>query len=409
MRLVEYPPPNIAVQSPEEIQECATVILDRVIKALTGPATNSKETAGTLVEADPREIIFRGSLEEVNEFFREKRWSDGLPIIPPTIEAVEEMLNYTDRDPDEALGILPPKKGEATVWNVAVNGVIAGCRPEYMPVLLAVAEAIAEPAFGLQRAGSTGGATPLVIINGPIIKELDFNYGQGVLRPERQANITVARFLRLCMVTIAGYSTGLFDMATFGRNYFPVLAEAEDESPWEPLSVELGFEPGCNIVTLLHCIGMSLHFKSIGPAPDHLRVLAKETARQLTGAVNYLALHGSEACPLVGLSPLVASRIAAGGHTRRSVKEYLFENARIPASEFDEQLGIDRPGLTACEAVKSGQLPPLFGESQNPNRMLPVVRRPDEFLIVVTGDRFRNRSFVTAQKGLAVSKEIKLP
>jgi hypothetical protein len=115
---------------------------------------------------------------------------------------------------------------------------MAGCRAAYMPVLLAIAEAVADPAFGIENVGSTAGIAPLIILNGPIGKQLGFNSGQGVLRPEARANITVSRFLRLLMVNVAGYRTGEADMATFGRNYYPVLAEAEEDSPWPPLSVD---------------------------------------------------------------------------------------------------------------------------------------------------------------------------
>lgn len=412
IRLVEYPPPNIAVQSSEEIYKCAKALLDEVIKALTGPATGAKRLAATPVEAATREIIFRGTLEEVNQFFQEKRWTDGLPIIPPTVEAVDEMLRYTDLSPAKVLGTLPPGNGEATVWSVAVNGVMAGCRPPYMPVLLALVEAIAEPRFGLQHAGSTVGWTPMIIMNGPLIKELDFNCGQGVLRPERQANITAARFLRLYMVNIAGYLTGATDMATFGRNYYPVLAEAEDQSPWVPLSVERGFRPGSSVITVLSCMSMSEHFESIGTASDHLRILAREVARQLISAATPVAGFGHEVSPLVCLSPLVATVIASGGYSKDDVKEYLFKNARIPAHEFDEKVRRTWPDFTACKAVKSGKLPECFCETEDPNRMVPLVHSPEEFLIVVSGHEARNRSFVVAQcgeQGLAVSKEVRLP
>jgi len=174
----------------------------------------------------------------------------------------EEMLKYTDHSPDEVLAIVQPSKREATPWSVAVNGVMAGCRPACMPVLIALIEAIGEPRFGLQHAGSTAGWTPLIILNGPIIKELNFNSGQGVLRPQRQANVTVSRFLRLAMMNLAGYQIGTTDLACFGTNYLPVLAEAEEESPYEPQSVERGFAKGSNVITVLSCLSMSYHFTS---------------------------------------------------------------------------------------------------------------------------------------------------
>jgi len=412
LRLVEYPPPNIQTQGPEAVYEYARALLDKVVKALTKPVTPAKQVMRKAAEAEPREILFRGSLEEVNEFFYERRWTDGLPIMPPTLAAVEEMLKYTDRSPEEVVGVLRPERRKATVWNIAVNGVMAGCRPEYMPVLLAVIEAIEDPRFGLEHAGATQASTPVIVLNGPIRKELDFNTGQGVMRPGRQANVSVSRFLRLQMVNVAGYLLGSTDMATFGRNYTPVLAENEEESPWKPLSVEQGFEPGSNVVTVFLMHAMSDHYELVGDASVVLKGLAIEVARELKSTVTPLTRFGPEVSPLIAVSPLVASIIAKAGYSKGDVKQHLFEKARVPAHLFDEDLGRDVQGLTACGAVKLGLLPKFFCESEDSNRLLPVVHNPEEFMIVVAGHALRNRSFIMPQagcEGLATSKEIKLP
>ena len=124
---------------------------DRVIEAF---ATEALAGATTPAPA-PTDIIFEGTLDEVQEHFQEKLWTEGLPIVPPTIDRVESFLRFTDRSPDEVIGPLLPENREATVWNVAVNGVMAGCRPEYMPVLVAIVEAIADPEFRIMDGGST--------------------------------------------------------------------------------------------------------------------------------------------------------------------------------------------------------------------------------------------------------------
>ena len=249
MRLLEYPLPNIGARSRDELYTSSLPLVDELVSLLThSPAGDAAPRK--VVSSTPRAIAFKGSLLEVNEHFQERVWTDGLPIIPPTLDYVDTFLKFTDRTPDEVIGLLQPTRLPATVWKVAVNGAMAGCRPETMPVLLAIAEAVADPAFSIENVGSTVGMTPLIILNGPIIKQLGFNSGQGVLRPQTRANITVSRFLRLLMVNIAGYRLGEADMATFGRNYYPVLAEAEYESPWPPLSVDRGFAPGANVVTV---------------------------------------------------------------------------------------------------------------------------------------------------------------
>jgi hypothetical protein len=413
MRFVEYPPPNIATEGYEAIYEKAKLLVDKMIRAFTEPAPVTTTASTKIAEAKTGKTVFSGSFEEVNEFFRKRQWTDGLPIVPPTLEAVDAMMRFTDRSSDELLPALPPASYEATVWTLAINGVMAGCRPEYMPVLLAAIEAIGDTRFGLQHAGSTAGWTPFIILNGPIIKELDFNSGQGVLRPERQANITVARFLRLAMVNMAGYRLGTTDMATFGSNYMPVLAEAEDESPYEPLSVDLGFHRGANVITVLSALSMSYHFPSTGKtAEDQLRVITSVAKRELGSFVRIVTIFGPEVSPVLCLSPLVASIIAEAGYSKDDIRQYIYDNARIPAYEFDENLGLLWPGYTVHQAVEQGKLPPSFCATEDPARMLPVLRSPRQLLIVVSGSSTKNRNFIVNQagdQGLAVSKEIKLP
>ncbi len=411
LRFITYPPPNISVQNHQEVSAQARLLLEEAIRQLSR-SVSSKAEVQTKTHED-NEIIFKGDAEQVNEFFYQNQWTDGLPIMPPTIGAVEAMLKYSARSPDKVIGILPPGRCEASVWKVAVNGVMAGCRPEYMPILIALTEAIAEPRFGLQHAGSTAGWTPLIILNGQIIRELDFNSGQGVLRPERRANVTVSRFLRLCMVNIAQYRLGVTDMAAFGQNYLPVLAEAERESPWPPLSVDLGFKRDSNVVTVLSTIGASYHFVVRGAALDHLRILTQEVTRVLGSQMVYpLTTFGREWHPVICMTPLVASIIAQAGYSKSDVKRYLYDNARIPAHLFEDLLHQEVDGLTIGEAVRQQKLSPDFFLTEDPNRLVPLVHNPEEFFIVVSGMAQRNRSFVMAQighQGLATSKEIRLP
>lgn len=413
LRLIEYPPPNIGVQRREEIYVSSLPLVDELVAALTEPASRAQAAVDEEPASDPRRIVFAGDLREVNDHFRAKVWSDGLPIVPPTVDAVEEMLQFADRAPEEVIGYLPPRRLPATVWKVAVNGVMAGCRPEYFPVLVAVAEAVADPRFGLEHAGSTVGFTPLLILNGPIAKELGFHSGQGVLRPQTQANITVSRFLRLLMVNVAGYRLGETDMATFGRNYYPVIAESEDESPWPPLSVDRGFAPGANVVTVQSADTTSHSFLTEGPAESHLRVIARELARELGGNMLVAMEHfGGRVSPVLGLTPLVAGILAGAGYSKTDVKRRLYERALIPARQFDEQLARVEDGYTLREAVKRGTLAERFALSDDPERLVPVLHHPEELQIVVCGAPTRNRSFIAAQFGKLggdVSREIRLP
>jgi hypothetical protein len=411
MRLLEYPPPNMGVQSAGEIHERAAGMLEDLIAALTRPSATAAAAPPPRKQAKPADVVFKGDLNEVNEFFRRNVWSDGLPIMPPTREAVEEMLRFTDRDPDEVIATLRPKRLAATVRGIAVNGVMAGCRPEYMPLLIALIEAIADPRFGVEHVGSTLGWSYLILLNGPIIRELGFSSGQGLLRPQAQANITVSRFVRLCLVNIAGYRIGETDMATFGRNYYPVVAEAEEESPWEPLSVDRGFAKGANVVTIQSADFISYAFLSQGDAENQLRVIAWNVARELGGGtLSPMAQFGPGYSPVLGLTPLIAGILARAGYSRDDVRRYLFKHAVITAREFDARIA-DQQGSTLKELVGCGKLPACYALSDDPERLVPVIRDPDQLIIVVCGAAERNRSFVAAQigdQGLNVSREVRL-
>ena len=197
--------------------------------------------------------MFTGTFEEVNEHFLRNQWSDGLPVVPPTMEKIEAFLQFTDRSPDEVLGIMHPSLAAATVWNVAVNGVMAGCRPEYMPVLLAIAEVMADPEYGLKHGGSTPGWEAMIIVNGPIREQLGFDDGQGAQRPGNQANTSIGRFYRLFARNVPRFLPGSTDMATFGQMFRAVVAENEQacaEMGWQPLHVTRGFKPDDSVVTI---------------------------------------------------------------------------------------------------------------------------------------------------------------
>jgi len=411
IRLLKYPLPNIGAQTRDQIYASSLPLVDELVSHLTHSSSGAA-AGGTTTADGPRAIVFKGSFEEVNDHFQERIWSDGLPIAPPTLDRVNAFLSFTNRSPEEVIGLLPPTRLPATVWKVAVNGAMAGCRPEYMPVLLAIAEAVGDPAFGLENVGSTAGITPLIILNGPIAKQLGFNSGQGVLRPQARANISVSRFLRLLMMNVAGYRLGEADMATFGRNYYPVLAEAEEDSPWPPLSADRNFEPGSNVVTVVGVDSITHSFLTHDPAENHLRVIAREITRELGGNLLVaMERFGGRISPVLGLTPLVAGILAKAGYSKADVRQWIYERAVIPAKQFDQQLARIEEGYNLIESVRRGNLSERFAMSDDPDRLVPVLHDADELQIVVCGDPNRNRSFIAGQFGNyggAVSKEVRL-
>lgn len=408
IRLVEYPPPNIATQGIPEIKKYAEALSGKVIEALTANGADSPETAQQFTEHAPRDIVSKGNLDEVNDFFYANRWTDGLPIIPPTVAKIEEFLRYTDRSPDEVIGKFEPSKREGTIWKVAVNGVMAGCRPEYMPVLIAIAEAIVDPLYPLIALGTTHATTPLIVINGPIIEQLDFNASISTLGPGRQANSAVGRFTRLLLINFSRFLPGLNEMAAFGwpGQFGMCLAEAERESPWESLAVERGFKPDASTVTAFCTAGLAGAFTTVGDtAEEHLRGLAGFLPRN----IDHGTLARSTRYKIVVLTPLVAGIIAQGGNSKQSVKEYLFQNARLTAAEIKDMEGFYVRSVDFAKLSEEGRVLKQY-HTGNDNDLLPLTHSPDEFVIVVSGNPRRNRSIALRQpRGYPVTREIKLP
>ena len=202
---------------------------------MTTPLTEEEKNPKQKEPEKYSRIAFKGSLEEVNRFFYKRGWSDGLPIIPPTEEAVAQMLTGTDLKPDHVVVKIIPRLGKATVEKIAVNAVMAGALPTYMPVLIAAVEAAYGPKSkkGPWQLGSTLSPAPFWIINGPIRNDLHVNFSSGILNPGDIANAAIGRAMGLIVKNIGGIRKGIEDMAVIGNpiKYTTVLAENEEESP----------------------------------------------------------------------------------------------------------------------------------------------------------------------------------
>ena len=414
IRITEFPPPNIVTQTREEVFRNAALIFDDLINNLTSLPDKVKVIRKKSRKADSeREIVFTGGLDEINEHFMAMGWGDGLPILPPTIGAVERMLQYTDYPPGEILATLKPSGTSVTPWSIAVNGVMAGCRPSYMPILIAILEAVSEDRFAIYHAGSTAGWTPVIFLNGPIRKELDFNCGQGAMRPGNQANMSIGRFLRFVFTNLAGFKLGSTDLAAIGRNFMPVLPENEENSPYEPLAADFGFQRGQNVVTVQSCGSMTFHFTSEATPEEHLEILAREVKKELQGEfIHCLSAFGDEIRPALVLSPMVANILSEAGYSKQDIRDYIFEHARVTAATFDFELNRLYPGYNVAKIVADGLLPESYAMSDDPERLLPLTHNAKELVIIVAGFEFRNRSCILQQiahQGLPCAKEIKLP
>ncbi len=392
--IAEYPGVPMT-DGPETVRAKVERLIDAIVDGLARPV----ETALTRpVEPAARDVVFRGTLDEVQEFFYARLWTDGLPVIPPTIPRVERFLEFADRSPAEVIGTLSPENRAATVWSIAVNGVMAGCRPEYMPLLIAVVEAIAEPEFRVQDAGSTPGWEPLIIVSGAVAKALDFNRGQGVMRVGRQANTSLGRFLRLYLRNVAGLRIppGAGDKGSIAATFNVALAEDEDaaaEIGWTTFGQDQGFAKDDGVVTVQSVVSSSPPIYTAGTrALDHVQVLADVFGR----ACAYWSFTGMKYArwqPLLVIGPSIARVIAADGWTKDDVRAYLHENVTIPAREVERyawHLGSTAFSLKAL--AESGALPPEYAGSGDPDRPVRVFPRAAWIGIVVAGDPGRNQS-----------------
>ncbi len=409
-------PGHPGAQSRDELRRhILEVTTDAVVVNLTGRFAEADEES----EPGARDVVCSGGFDEVNRYFIRNEWSDGLPIVPPTQAKVEQFLRYTDRAPDEVLARILPDNREATIWSIAVNGVMAGCLPEYMPILVALVEAMVDPAYGVEHSGNTPGGETLIILNGPLIKELGFNYTQGVIRDGFQPNTSVGRFWRLYLRNVAGFLLHKNDKATFGNTWRVVLAENEDvlaKIGWPAVSAEMGCDPQASAVTIARYTGGNLIASVSGSTPEQLMpYLTDAVVRQISWQIMFTVGMGNGTLrPLILLSPILAETIARGGWSKQDVRQYLFDHARIPAWQFERILRdwTLKPIWNLAEQVQQGNAPPVFAASDDPNRLVPLVTTPDNYMLAVTGDLLRTNAYVFAHNGVlgyTVAKPIALP
>lgn len=263
------------------------------------------------------------------EIWFEKGVTDGLPVIPPTRERVERMLGGTGRARDELLGEMAPNYGRLTVEKAAINAVLAGCRPDYLPVVIAAAVCACDPAFNLHGVTtSTHFAAPLIVVNGPIRERIGLNSAFGVFGPGYRANATIGRTLRLLMINVGGARPGEISMSTFGHpgRYTYCIAENEEASPWAPYHTGRGFAATASTVTLF-----------AGEAPHGISDHSSRTARALAGSLGWsmAGLWNSKHFPLYSHTMLVigpehARTLADDGWSKEDLKRHLFETVRRP-------------------------------------------------------------------------------
>jgi hypothetical protein len=318
------------------------------------------------------------SVDGVTEAFAARGWGDGLPLVPPTPKRVDAMLAQAEGDPDEVLGVLPPRFGELTRRIVAVNAVLAGCDPSVFRVVLTAARALAREEVNLRGVNATTHpVAPLVIVSGDIVEQAGFNAGIGAFGPGNRANATVGRAVRLVLLHVAGARPGDGDASTQGgpAKYAYCVAENLAASPWESYPRSRGVDAPSAVT--VHC-GEAPHNSHDMDSDVPWRILDKLASAMASLGVNNAPISQGEF--FVAMCPEHAATAAASGWARSDVASYLYERARLPAGLFRAQFS----PLAWAPWMKS--VPD--------DHLLPMTGHPDNIRVFVCGGAGKHSSVI---------------
>ena len=370
MVAVPYPPKNIT-------RKQMTEVMENIVKGLAYPLNDNEKKTGTYKPPKPERIALTGKLSEIQEYFYKKGWTDGLPIIPPTEEKVAEMLKGTSHRPDEVITTtMWPEKWEVTVEKVAINGVMAGCKPEYMPILLATVQAFSQ--FDYDSAvRSSNSFSFMQVVNGPIRKSVGMNAGIFALGPGNHANATIGRALRLFIINLGGGTPGVNLMGSIGNVgcYTFCFAENEEESPWKSFAVDRGYKSNESTVTIFSGgwshVGNYLLSKTLDD-------LAKDIAQfEWPNGVVVLT------------SPPRAKLLAQQGKSKEEVENFIWSHATLTMKEFKTDPFYKQfiePILKGKEMYGEKYLWPKEYLDKRDDEIIPVYPRKYVNVIVVGGD-----------------------
>lgn len=307
------------------------------------------------------------------EFFLEKEWSDGLPVVTPTPARVARMLEGTRLDPNELIGAIPPVMGEATVRTVAIHAVMAGCKPEYLPVVLGGIKLMLSPELNLNAVqGTMGSAAPLMIVNGPYAQRIGLHGGNGCFGPGFRANATIGRAIRLMLLNLGGGIPGVGSSTVFSSplRYTACLTENMEHSPWQSLAVSSGYAPDDNVITCA----------MVDPPRYCFDDLSQQSERLLTGiadsmtALGSLNIHVPRCAMVVAMCPQHAAICARAGTSRDDVHRRLCELA-----------GRNVRDLKGGGAWRTERAEKINVDPADEDRFVPTIKHPDDLLLIVAG------------------------
>ena len=365
-------PHPFGLRSRDEVRAIAEACVDEIARlSLGGADATQRETQTASTSARARAIEVPDDFEAFEALAEERRWSDGLPLVPPTPERVARMLEGTRRAALDVVATVAPGYGTATVETIAINAAMAGCRPAYLPVVIAAVEAAAEKRFNLQGIqATTNPVAPWIIVNGPVARRLGINAGANCLGQGTRANSTIGRALRLVLQNAGGALPGEMDRATHGQpgKHTFCCAENESENPWEPLHVERGLESGESAVTVVGAAGTHNFNSHAKDAGDLLTVIADSMRFPTSNDYHF----GGQ--PWIALSPEHAEIMKRAGLSKTDVKRRLWEQSKMPAGRYAAK---DYMRVQHTRRSELGEIAP--------DTPLPISVTAEEIGIVVAG------------------------
>ena len=422
MRVAQYPGAFATHTADELIKNTREILWPQIVEALTKPISEEERSAGISGnKGDIRDDAFFGTLDEVNEYFKEMKWSDGLPIVPPTFEKVESFLKYTDMKWNETVAILPIAHRDTKVWHVAVNAVMAGCKPEYMPILIALTKGLGDGNFRRTLA-STHAWIPYSWLNGPVARQLGIDSGQGQIN--EAANIAIGRFMNLALMNLCGYYVKQDRMGTFG--YPMSWCMVEDDAAclrigWKPYHVRKGFSLDDNTITL----GSTLLWgNNMAPSTTDPEKVMELLAWDISERGQFALGSGRQfTFRTVLMTEPVAAILAGKYKSPEALEKVLIENSRRPVKERAFANYYANPGgakdggqhnlrqyqghIRKDEGGEMTPTPEWYDSPENEQMTIPTMQR-GMTAFLITGDAARNKVQTMPGGGYA-TVQIELP
>lgn len=405
MRVAQYPGAFATHTAEELIKNTREILWPQIVQALTEPISEAERSEGISgKKGDIRDDAFFGTVDEINAYFTEMKWSDGLPIVPPTFDRVESFLKYTDMKWDETVAVLPIAHRNTTVWHVAVNAVMAGCKPEYMPILIALTKGLGDGNFRRTLA-STHAWIPFSWLNGPVARQLGIDSGQGQIN--EAANMAIGRFMNLALMNLCGYYVKQDRMGTFG--YPMSWCMVEDDAAclrvgWKPYHVRKGFELNDNTITL----GSTLLWgNNMAPSTTDPVKLMELLAWDISERSQFALGSGRQfTFRTVLMTEPVAGILAAKYKSPEALEKVLIDESRRPVKERAFANYYANPGgakdggehtlrqyqghIRKDEGGKMTPTPQWYDSPESEQMTVPTMQR-GMTAFIITGDAARNK------------------